>query len=324
MSLTVTVESVPGKIQHDEWFERTVQKCMPHSPNTPRPAGAKTCPPYNSINPPYVYYYDEVKEKYCQRIESPAMRKIKSVRVWLEPSTETSAWLGWGDMVTDGRASLRYMFPDKWMAGTWTPDGFVTTGTPDNTWNQVYYENWMKQLNDANFLAGDTATIQNLWSVTLPEVGHPEFGTTVLGLLGTFDPGDISGLTSAPIGVYTIDYGEINSNTKKHRAAHYPASLDSMSLNTTKIVLQFANIPLDLPGVWRIGVQIKMELAKPDYWDRTEVPVLLSDWAADKTRWFITSGETGYNRNDYYFFAYVLVSTPCNPLEEKGCWDDTY
>jgi hypothetical protein len=321
ISITVNITSVPGKIQHDEWFKRKVTRCVAHSANSIRPAGAVSCPPYTSYNPPLVYYYEDIEEDVCQRFESPATRKIKAVRIWLEPSQATSQWLGWEDMKSpDGRASLRYMFPDKWMTGTWTEDGFVTSGTPDRSWSETYYENWLAQQQGVNFLAGESNADFSLWSVTLPEVGSPENGKTSLGLLGNFDPGDIGTLT-APVSAYTVSYDEINSNTKHHRAAYYPQSMDPVFMDYEEVTINLVHIPLDLPGIWNIGVWVKMEVAT-SFDGITEV-ARQDIWGAETEQWF-KNNESGYNMTDNYFFAYVLISTPCNPLENKGCWDGNW
>jgi hypothetical protein len=34
--------------------------------------------------------------------------------------------------------------------------------------------------------------------------------------------------------------------------------------------------------------------------------------------------EINYNQNEKYFYSYILLSSPCNPMEEAGCIDGTY
>jgi hypothetical protein len=316
VSITVAITGVTGKIQHDEKWNETI--CKYFSSRDDVPYGAERC------NPLDVHYYSVTEER-CERYETPATRKIKAVRIWLELSTETTAWLGWGDMIIGGRASLRYMFPDKWMTGTWTPEGFVTSGTLDKSWSVAYYERWLAQQSGYNFFAGDASSDVTLWSVTLAEVGSPQNpGTTSLGLLGAFAPGDID-VNTAPVGAYTVSYTDINSNTDKHRAALYPQSLDPTAIDAEEITINLVHIPLDLPGIWNIGVWVQMELAttsliygKPI----TETPDP-SIWGKEPLHWF-ENNESGYNMVNNYFYAYVLLSTPCNPLEDKGCWDGSW
>ena len=313
VSITVTITGVPGKIQHDESWSETV--CKKFNSEKEIPDGLDKCYPFDGWH----YYVTEPK---CERFETPATRKIKAVRIWLEPSELTGQWLGWGDMSPGGRASLRYMFPDKWMTGTWTPDGFVTSGTPDKSWSSSYYEKWLAQQSGYNFFAGDTSKDTTLWSVTLAEVGSPQNpGTTSLGLLGAFNPGDID-VNTAPVGAYTISYADINSNTEKHRAAFYPQSLDPTNIDTEEITINLVHIPLDLPGIWNIGVWVQMELAttSPIYGKQITEKPDEGVWGKEPLHWF-ENGESAYYMANNYFFAYVLLSTPCNPLEEKGCWD---
>jgi hypothetical protein len=208
-------------------------------------------------------------------LESPAKRTIKNVKVWIEPSLETAVWLGWAFSGSNKKAPLRYIFPDKWMAGTWTTDGFTTTGTPDNLWSETYYENWLKQLEGLNFLAGDTVTIPSLWSVTLAEVISPDNGTQSLGLFGKLS---LSSTNYPPPEIFAegtsnISYALMKYYTKLKRPSSNYNSVEPLPNGLDSVALQLRNIPMDLPGKWYVGVMVEMEKAEFHYTHKSDIGV---------------------------------------------------
>jgi hypothetical protein len=317
VGVTVTLTPVTGDIVHNE----QVTSCKYYGlyPDNTR-KGLECNSPGDSG-----YYY---KETECLPVRTPgASRKVNDVRVWLEPSQATEDWLGWKQGEKGGKATLRFMFPEKWMAGTWTEDGFTVTETPDLSWYSSYYEEWLQQVAGYNFLAGDTATIDNLWSVTMVEVANPNpGGSQSLGIYGYFDlsnktyprPRDLIGGDQ-----WRVNYGEFNTYTKLHRATCEPDPLNSVPLGTN--IIRMEHIPLDLPGKWSIGIQVEMSKASVWYqYSSAAVWEITEEWQyEDETQWFIQPGEFNYN-DIKSFYSFVLLTTPCNPLEEDNCIDDTW
>jgi hypothetical protein len=252
-----------------------------------------------------------------------AYRKINDVKVWLEPSEDTADWLGWSQSAPGNKANLRYLFPEKWMAGTWTEDGFTTTGTPDLSFNSQYYEEWTEQLKNYNFLAGDKEAIPNLWSVTMVEVANPVTGNyQSLGIFGYFfttsitnpEPRDLFGGNQ-----WRVSCEGLNGYTKLHRATCEPQSM-KIPPGTTHMTIDMQHIPMDLPGIWYIGVQVEMGKASVSY----DCTTIYEDWSYQGDTYWFSQADLNYDQNNHYFYSYVSLSTPCNPLEQDNCIDDSY
>jgi hypothetical protein len=97
----------------------------------------------------------------------------------------------------------------------------------------------------------------------------------------------------------------------------------------------FNRIPMDLPGQWYIRVRVELGLASFENYDaagspRTITEKIPDDWLVD-TKWFPTSSDNYLDELDYdnkvedagFFYSYILLTTPCNPDEEGGCFDGT-
>jgi len=155
VGVTVTLTPVTGDIVHNEW----VKKCTYYGKYQDKTRKGQEC----GINI-YGYYYEETE---CEAVRTPgASRKVNDVRVWLEPSEDTNSWLGWKQGEPGGKATLRYMFPEKWMVGTWTEDGFTTTGTPDLSWYSSYLT---KIINEKDDIKWGTS-----FHVTGNSIGHTQ------------------------------------------------------------------------------------------------------------------------------------------------------
>jgi hypothetical protein len=255
--------------------------------------------------------------------------------VWLQPSLETSAWLGWNQGGGESpRFPIRYIFPEKWMTGTWTEDGFETSGTMDYGWSQSYYEAWLAQMSDYNFLAGDTNKISKLFSVTMVEVSSPIDGSAGLGVFGNFlaGPNPSTLPVSFQPGEFNINYEDNAELTKilngKNRVKYNPDSniplADQLETNRRMtITLTMEHIPIDLPGQWTIGVMVEMERAQFQYKGMLRYEQPPPSWEGKESKWFTGTNEVDYG-NDLYFYTYVLLTTPCNPMEKDSCWDNSY
>jgi len=339
VSLTITVTATTGEIKHDEWDDK--QECQSYNV-LPKWRDASAC------EKTYYGWYCCDTVKYCRTNLPPrsVRRDITNVRVWLAPSGETLEWLGWGNKVTGtGKASLHYMFPSRWMVGEWTSDGFVVTGTPDISTSEEYKAEWLKQMQDYSFLAGDSQTLDKLWSVTLDEVPNPEpapdsisaASRTVLGLFGDFTLSKIPyNMPTAPKGAdFAVKYADIRDRMNKSGKKWAESFPDSPNLypgqvngGEPDVTIRLVHIPIDLPGIWYIGVSVEMRKAEFDYIDPhgkySRHVVEGVDWeGGSEVKWF-TPDESNYDTNSNYFYTYVLLSTPCNPLEEKGCWDGSW
>jgi hypothetical protein len=327
VGITVSIDSVYGDIVHEEMISR----CNYSGVEIPGKSHIQ-CTPNNDnsddyyIHGPSEYYYWESQ---CRKVRTHgAVRKIKDVRIWLEPSPETESWLGWAQGEPGGKATLRYMFPDKWLVATWTEDGFTTSGTPDNSWTDPYYQNWLEQMQGFNFLAGDTQKILYLWSVTMVETANPiQGGPSSLGIFGDFL---LSGITyPLPYGYYPgthwrVNYWTLNEWTDLHRARSKPNAANQLDEGLTDITIVMEHIPLDLPGKWFIGIEVEMTKASIDYYSQQRVEsTALEEWSVYDSKWF-PQEDIGYNKDYNYFYSYVLISSPCNPLEENNCVDGTW
>lgn len=90
------------------------------------------------------------------------------------------------------------------------------------------------------------------------------------------------------------------------------------------MTITLEHVPLDLPGKWFIGIRIEMEKAKVEYTGASGTKTITESpdpliWGVGDTKWF-KEGDITYTEPKY-FFAYVLLTTPCNPLEQDSCFD---
>jgi hypothetical protein len=334
ISLTITINAATGVIRHSEWDERP--ECR-ESFFYQNGRDADLC---EGTGVGWWYYEPT---KYCNTNPEPVSvrRDITNVRVWLEPSKATLDWLRWTNKRTaSGKATLQYLFPSRWVVGQWTSDGFTVTGTPDIFTSDEYKAEWLKQMKDFSFLAGDSLTVDKLWSVTLDEVPNPDpvrVSRTVLGIFGDFTLAKIPyDMPTAPRGSnFTVDYSKINGRMNKSGkkwAESIPNSpnlyLGQVDGGEPDVTIKLVHVPIDLPGIWYIGVSVEMRKADFDYIDPhgkySRHVVEGVDWeAGSEVKWF-TPTESGYETDQNYFYTYVLITTPCNPMEEKGCWDGSW
>jgi hypothetical protein len=320
VGVSFSLESITGDIIHYE----NVPHCLHYGMHQDKTRAGDECRPIGADG---YFYWEQV----CELVRSPNVtRKIRDVKIWLEPSEATVNWLGWDVAGQEGKATLRYMYPEKWMVGTWTEDGFTTTETTDHYWTGSYYEEWLTQMQGYNFLAGDTGALSNLWSVTMVEVETPEKpGSVSLGIFGYFQ---LSGQTyPLPTGYssgsqWRTDYWLLNLYTEKHRAVSDPIAREHLEPDLTSLTIKMEHLPLDLPGKWSIGVQIQMSKASMDYGGNT----VTEEWDYEPdpnedpdSHWF-SQGDFSYEQDNNYFYSYVLLSTPCNPNEKDNCIDGSW
>jgi hypothetical protein len=322
VSMTIKISALPGIINHHEWDEHL--ECRYYD-KYQKGRDDDLC---NETD--YGWYYNDMV-KYCNKNLPPrtVRRNISDVVVWLQPSQETLAWLGWGTKETEtGKATLPYIFPSRWMVGTWTGDGFKVEGTPDVTMSPEYTAKWFQQMRDYNFLAGDTGEIPNLWSVTMVETASPiSNNQQTLGIFGYFKltmmtnpmPFDYSGGSQ-----WRVNYWVLNLYTNKKRATSVPEAKNSLEQGMDELTIQMQHLPLDLPGKWYIGIAVEMLPAVVSYNDNGWVIRDIQEtWPFEEEKIF-SEAEIGYTMLDNFFYSYILLSSPCNPMEQDGCIDNSW
>jgi hypothetical protein len=306
VSIEVIVTSLYGAIAHKDAVIKTMCQGYPYRNSAKAECTDEDKRIYGTSGTGKYYYLET--SKYCspehlsnsQAYPSPdpyVYRPVKDIKVWLEPSKQTSDWLGWSSVGGD-RASVRYIYPERWSVGNWLPDDQYTTRRAlDSRWDIPYYMEWLKSMGEFNFLAGDVRLSTPLWSVTMEEVISP-FGdqTKGLGIFGAMNSANaVSYVGSSPMGEQIdldcefLKYGRgavLGYPTavkgwkdysdeyfgydflKKARANCIPNRVVDTVYPDTETNpdgavygYSFNNIPLDLPGQWYIRVRIKLGLA---------------------------------------------------------------
>jgi hypothetical protein len=269
-----------------------------------------------------------------------------SLKVWLDPDQETEQWLGWSE---DAKGwPLRYMYPEKWSLGTWTPGGFTTVGD-NGLWTEEQIKKFEAEHPGYNFLESDprigplpTVTMKlasdplkedqskptmrrvialfgdftdSPWDKSFPKgychVGYPGFkGNCGISINAPDDPVsdlfggvDTSDPTSALFGG-----ADVNDPQKAMFGGDtYGTVLERMDIH--RLTLTLKNVPLDLPGLWRIGIMVHVEAAKYDNTTRTEI-YDVGD---------LVKPYSDYVLKDHSLLVYLYISTPCNIQEPEGC-----
>jgi len=350
VSIEITIRSQKGVIEHDETIAS--QECAHYGKKdlSKAPCGAKTSPDYSQYGNSGYYYFRTVTK--CIRHysnESPGLpalnvyRKVKGVRVWLEPSEETNKWLGWSAVGPGGRASLRYIYPNRWMVGNWEGDGFSTQRTLDARWDIPYYKNWLENVGAVDFLAGDAYSYP-LWSISMPEVASPMTNVMSLGVSGEMKISPpFAGSNEIPTASVTEEVNCLDLKTnylsldpgflKKTYQINCPSNPPYDTSNSGIYTMTFEHIPMDLPGQWYVGVMVELDRAKfinVDYYGSKELTEDPGAWTTDdETQWFPIESydEIKYDNKvegSSFFFSYILLTSPCNNLEENGCWDGSF
>jgi hypothetical protein len=312
VTIKIEIKSTPGTISY-ETFDGYSDECIGHPTWED---GMQGCPPYYADN----QYYFITRVPKCTRHENEVVYRTilgDSLKAWLVPSPETLTWLGWDTQSTQGRYPLRYMFPEKWSLGTWTPEGYTTVGS-----DLMYTEEQIDRFIAANpgfeFLKSDPRE-QELPSYALVRVKDPTTGENdslrALGLFGEFSSWYSYGQISQPgeclvtrTGTYGVCGTETNISQSDPSQELFNADLSAEGI--TYLRLGMYNIPMDLPGEWYVGVSVSVRPATYDNGRRTEV--------SDPMRRSRYPGNY-YEPAEHSFLVYILISTPCNSMEIGGC-----
>jgi hypothetical protein len=306
VNIVVEIQSYPGTITYETYTET----CTGYNKQQ---KGMASCFPYYSEGK---YYY---LKGTCMLQTEKVFRYIEgaSLKVWLEPTIKTQEWLGWStDELGDGYYPLRYLFPEKWALGTWTPEGFTTEGDL-GLWTEEEIRKFLAEHPGFNFLKADPRHSEiptqflPLAQDPIHEEGRviPLFGDDFAiwrdqGSLPTDDGCLITGRGPGGEGYC--------AKTVNDQTDPLFGSLDLKADNITYLSVSFSHIPMDIPGEWHIAVRVSVRRAvygegrletMDNYDNLTQLP----------------GREYRHNIPEHTFITYMWISTPCNPAELKGC-----
>jgi hypothetical protein len=237
-------------------------------------------------------------------------------RVWLDADPYTRQWLSWGENPTGD--PLRFVFPDDWGLGAWTPEGWKMRGNagPGSEW-------W-------TFLYGDPLSI-NVPTTNLEKISEPSQdlfspAKQILGLWGTFN--------DYPTGMEQCLIGKTNTegvplggvcNIEPGDAR----SIGNLTSTVSTFTIKFLNVPLDLPGHWMIGVagyqypawyangtrsEKRLREIKGEAFDEFSPELRIGPSHLGFTPNFYDITEAQYS-----FDSYIIISTPCLAADPESC-----
>jgi hypothetical protein len=305
-NIVVEIRSYPGIISYETYDEVCIGFDRPQR-------GLTSCSPYFSAGQ---YYF---LQGTCTPHTETVFRYIEgeSLKVWLEPTLDTKKWLGWStESLGNDNYPLRYLFPEKWALGTWTPEGFTTEGDL-GLWTEEEIRKFLAEHPGYNFLKADPRH-NKIPSQYLPLAEDPlDRNGQVVPLFGegftTWDPfGPVTqkgGCLIAGTGPDGQGYCAITVND---RTDPLFGSADLDADNITFLSVSFSRIPMDLPGEWHIAVKISVRPAV--YAGGKEEKIANPDD-------FIRMPNGGFEHllPEHAFLTYMWISTPCNPNEIHGC-----
>jgi hypothetical protein len=267
------------------------------------------------------YYY---LQPTCTLVSEPVFRYIegKSLKVWLEPTADTKRWLGWDtETLDEGKYPLRYLFPEKWSLGTWTPEGFTTEGDV-GMWTEEEIKKFIAEHPGYNFLKADPRHTE-IPTQYLPLAADPlvtdtlKVGSRVIPLFGDgfaiwngLNP--VTAKNGCLIDGAGPDGQGYCAKTVNDRTDPLFGSVDLAADNITYLSVSFAHIPMDLPGEWYIAVEVRV---RPAVYDGGRIE------STKESQYFYRIPNYGfeYRLSEHTFVTYMWISTPCNPAELHGC-----
>jgi hypothetical protein len=306
VNIVVEVQSYPGTIS----YEVETKKCAAF--DEPQ-KGMELCSPYFSHGK---YYYEKIT---CEQRTETVYRYIDgtSLKVWLEPTADTMRWLGWAKE-NPGEYPLRYMYPEKWSLGTWTPEGFTTEGDL-GLWTEEEILQFLEEHPGYNFLKADPRH-NEIPTMFLPLAQDPLpssegkrviplFGDdfTVWGGQGALFSGDRCMITGGG-----PDGNAYCAKTVNDTDDPMFGSVDLEAKNITRLRVSFSHIPMDIPGEWHIAVRVAVHRA---VYNGNKLEKLEDEMELMRMPGF------GYTHDtpEQTFITYMWISTPCNPAEVDGC-----
>jgi hypothetical protein len=306
VDISIEIDSYPGTITYETYSEECISYDSVQK-------GMKTCPPFYHEGQ---YHYLTGK---CTPHTETVYRHItgESLQVWLKPTTRTEEWLGW--KTGKGGNPLRFLYPEKWSLGTWTPEGFTTEGD-QGLWSNAQIAKFIAEHPGFNFLKADPRQ-NELPSQFLVLAKDPAEGDTgsgrVIPLFGDFDVwnglGSITGPDLCLIeGKGPGGPGELGhcSKTINNVDDWMSGNPDIFAADITQLIVNLSHIPLDLPGEWYIGVKVSATRATYAGGKFETVP--------DVEKLY-RSPSRGYTQEEHSFLSYIWMSTPCNGVEIDAC-----
>jgi hypothetical protein len=314
VDISVTIGSLPGTAEFWRWHQYEVGTHQVRI-GDPIPRGEDCRPSISGYRECYTV------DNRCEKETETVYRKIipDSVSVWLDPSTETEQFLGWGPTHL-GRYPLRYLFPEKWALGAWTPTGLEQESIGE--WYPEGSEVWAFGQENSwfTFLFPDPNEIdlpgQHLLRLSQPQRELGYMGRRILGLYGRFYTfqAPYSAMNGTSAGECLVDSGRIADSSGLCFVSKVGTSTEA-----TYFSINFTQIPLDLPGTWRIGMMASQLPAMYDHGKLTEnlegEAKKVLDFGPQGYGW----GDASYDIDDYYFYSYVVISTPCYETDPKSC-----
>jgi hypothetical protein len=317
VNITVEIVSYPGTITYNVHSKPCIGYDLPQK-------GMEACPPYHRDG--LFYYFTDTCTPHT---ETNIYRHIDgaSLMVWLKPTPKTEQWLGWTTKgLGDDRFPLRYMFPEKWSLGAWTPEGYDTVGDP-GLWTEDEIKKFLAEHPGFNFLKADPREFE-LPSQYLPLAKNPAPNSDganaggsgrVVPLFGSFPELDFHGDVGGPAVCVIEGKGPGGPGDQGHCAVTVNGLEDLISGGAnifaddiTKLTVSFSHIPMDLPGEWQIGVKVSITHAK--YAGNMDETIL-------DPKYLHRDPGNGYTISDpeHDFLTYMWIATMCNPAEEHGC-----
>jgi hypothetical protein len=328
VEINIEIRSLAGAISY-ETFDGYRQECRSYSR---RQREMKSCfPGYDNG---HYFYWTTVP--ICTLHENEKVYRTidgESLKVWLLPSEKTVQWLGWNrEGLFDDQYPLRYLFPEKWSLGTWTPGGFTTEGDA-GLFADFQIEKFTSENPGFNFLKADPRA-EKIPSYALMRINDPmgKDGNAdlVLALFGGFSEnlghaqqsklGECLVSRPGTQGKCEVITSELGGNdslglpTFEKWKTGLTGGADLTAKDITYLALNLHRVPLDLPGEWQIGLEVSVRAATYDNGRRTEV--------ADPNNLIRNPNNLILNKDKPIlgsFTSYIWLVTPCNPAEKDGC-----
>jgi hypothetical protein len=294
--------------------------------------GKESCEPYYSGG---LYYY---QTDVCIPHTETVYRYIdrEHLQIWLVPSDKTKKWLGWTSLKED-EYPLRYLFPDRWQLGIWTPDGYTTQGD-NGLWTEQAIDEFFAEHPEYNFLKADPQTYElptkyleladMEGAKVIPLFGGEFYTWGANQIIGSYGEGNrclIRGKGPHGIGDCIIysNYGDSSVFSPSVPMFGQPDIPDG---DIHKLYFDFSQIPMDLPGQWSVAVSVNVFRAVYG------VGVLDSDESTsgndrlgkleiiENSEFLYRSEKNGYETAipEHTFLVWMWISTPCDPKNE-GC-----
>ncbi|MBN2084211.1 MAG: hypothetical protein JW748_03235 [Anaerolineales bacterium] len=309
VDIVVEIVSYPGTIT----YETEEQVCIGlDQPDNALPK----CSPYRKNG---LFYHRQAQ---CITHTETVYRHItgESIKVWLKPTDRTEQWLGWITTPMD-EYPLRFMFPEKWSLGTWTPEGFTAEGDT-GLWTSAEIDAFIASHPGFNFLKADPRTT-DLPSQYLKLAGDPDSNGGGSGRVIPLYGGVAAGGPYASIGYpgqCIIEYsgpglgGDRGSCTEVVNGVmnFFAGGVSVFDDGITSLIIYIDNVPMDLPGEWYVGVEAGVTPAR---------------YGAGKVENYLPENlsrnpaNDGYvvKSNEHSFLVYIWLTAPCNAGEEHGC-----